>query len=125
MDGGKTKGSISCKGRNIFPFYALSVSAVVPTLISYRTRTVVERPLLVVVLVDTIQMSYAFDKRSGAVCKRQVRHQDLFCSRSADAVALLCIIRSGCADSDSIVPSSKSSCALFFLYASYRSVLSG
>ena len=49
---------------------------------------------------------------------RQVRRRDLFCSRSADAVALLSIIRSGCADSDSIVPSSESSYALFFLYAS-------
>ena len=57
MDGAKTKGSISCKGRNISPFFALSVSAAVPILISYRTGAAVKRPLRVVVPVDTIQMS--------------------------------------------------------------------
>jgi len=53
----------------MFPFFPLSISAVVPTLISYGTRTAIKLPLYEVVLVDTIQMSYAFDKRRGAVCK--------------------------------------------------------
>jgi hypothetical protein len=49
----------------IFLFFALSISAVVPI----EHGTAVKRPLCVVVPVDTIQMSYAFDKRRGAVCK--------------------------------------------------------
>jgi hypothetical protein len=63
MDGVKTKGSVSRKGRNISPFRIIHIGCCA------ERGTAIKRPLCVVVPEDTIQMSYAFDKRRGAVCK--------------------------------------------------------
>ena len=54
-------------------------------------------------------------KKSAALFVLRHVHRGLLCSRPPDAVALLSIIRDACADSVSIVPSTKSSYALFFL----------